>query len=763
MNSREPVLDIKIETSEGLDIKQWKRACYRLSSGESKNSYPVGFLVNEYEEYALESLKDPSSQSGSIFYNTMKQISLQAKVNLYVIVGHSNMCFNYIQQLKQRIEKKEVEYNDKTVYPNVLLLIACFSEGYLDQLQPHLESYKFHIFGFENFVHVVNGEIYSCEEEHKKTPKLICDFPGAKENLNTMNKNSSLNNNIDKHALKQCCKSKFGAFSKLFIESLNERNCVKFPAEVFIKRFAYLSSPVSKWLSFYVFSAEDGIACTPEIPCSKPSEDLIELQKQSDEFNLKRGAVIHWEEIIRLLHEEDDFIAIDYAKRLKKDDMKALDMVLEDKPSKTLLEHAIVEGKYYFIVFLLTQKQYPINLFRKLTYYQDKRNVPGGDTYLGTLYIANGKYQSWQLFNLLYYFFKLDPALFTFTTESTQMLPSITATSRGFKPFILFYSIFIKKLDFTTQVGESITNPDYFNGLNLMEEFEQKNDRGIYFDKYTLLYFLVMGADPNTFGKTFNMYIDGYITSTLWKISLSEDILEKLTILFAFGFYNTPYIGRTMQSIDYYLSLNDIELKETLSLLIEKAKKERLDYRVITRGGERVADLTLFIENPREALQAKKKMLERLQEIKKDPELFTTKRNEYTKLYADWVDDQVTKLQYLKQIPARAESLNRLGLFQRFIGSKLAEKIPKEVKEEYLHELKKIIYPSRARPEVRILNDVIATLNEFSNSLQKYYAKAENIPMNRIAPIIKSPNLVNITMKGGRRYKKRFCKTRKQR
>jgi len=380
--SPEPIVYIKSHKI-GAPAEQWKDLCYKSVTEKKKDKIPPSTLVQELEDHMLRAMQDTTSSVYERFQANMKRVALESRVNLYVLIGHSNFCQNYITKFIVDLQDGKIPQN--TNYPNVLLMIACYSYEQVDAIYDAFEAsnLEFNVFTFDGLIHIVEGEIYSCKDMHEKLPRMRCNFKGAKTNLNSITLENSLfvnEANLERHPVKQCCLAKFKAFEKNFQEELQTRNCIKITVEAMIQKIQNLlqsnNEPNKKKntvenISKLIFNESDGVKCTPESPCIVPSEELLKAKKTSNEFNTKLDDASlfedKWRDLQEVIREEPDQ-AIELIKKLKKEELVLLDWKPEENESvwdQPYLYLAIYQGSYNLVMYLLTQKLAPINLRRE--------------------------------------------------------------------------------------------------------------------------------------------------------------------------------------------------------------------------------------------------------------------------------------------------------------------------------------------------------------------------------------------------------------
>ena len=177
------------------------------------------------------------------FKKTLDDLSKELEIDIKVRISESNLC------IPDHWKEDEAE-GDR---PLVVILISCRSYtnvmmNNLGKSPPKTEKGKIvfvdtkpprqydggifknvYYFGFSNYIHPHDGEIYSCKHEHPedKIPYPTCHmFTGEKK--------------------KDCCKVKKQHFASMFSSLLEKRTCMKFTKESLEKKFKELKEKIKR-------------------------------------------------------------------------------------------------------------------------------------------------------------------------------------------------------------------------------------------------------------------------------------------------------------------------------------------------------------------------------------------------------------------------------------------------------------------------------------------------------------------------------------
>ena len=251
---------------EGFD---YTKKCVEIA-GKPKTEdiqFTVGGLTFLLEEEEILELTRAESAASQTLRATVKPIADELQCNIVVFVGHTHECFNYISTTGLTIPN---------TLPTIVLVVACFSMQKIQEynLKQEMIDRNIYFFGFNNFMHVLKGEILACKENHKAIPYLNCRFDEVKNNIQKITANASEYTKPyeAKLDLLKCCAGRYEHFKQLFYDYLVGRECVRFTTEKLLPKLRRIRNPdgslhrdtfASKTdLDNYIFYIEDGEPCT---------------------------------------------------------------------------------------------------------------------------------------------------------------------------------------------------------------------------------------------------------------------------------------------------------------------------------------------------------------------------------------------------------------------------------------------------------------------------------------------------------------------
>jgi hypothetical protein len=567
MNSQ-PIVEIKSYTGEDLmDIDKWKPLCMDAARTKQEPKFKAINFVVEFEEKELHELKDPESPLYSFFHQRFQRIANEANVNLFIFIGHSDICLDYVDLINKRLQNNNLRIPNSL--PSVILVIGCLGEGYLSKyLREKNGKYKnlhrrnFHFFGFQNLVHIYKGKIFNCQQPHLALPKLRCDHLPA-----------------DKH--EECCGAKQGSFQRLFLDSLNKRNCTEISDEAFIERFRSIGSPTFKG---YLFGTQDGKNCKETDPCITPTQNLINNNTKSKQINeLSKNFDAAWLDLYLQIDDLSEKDTINLYKNLPKEkafllsyqfQLKRMDDVngylyTFDHNNNTLLAKAIEQDKYEVAMYLLSQTKIPVSLRKEdinsIIFYIRKQGIvndpfqdlPSGEN--DEEDEETPRLPAWQYYNYFVLALKKDPAFFT-TLYPHPDYPEIETTcfyellncKYGFKISFVYTNLRDKVplnengyVDFTQLITEK--KSENFLSFRFPQVTEKNKEY------YHIIWCLAMKMDPNASGikNEIKMYLDYILNDAVLQ---DDNRLILIQYLLAFG-YKEPSVLQTISTI--YKETND--------------------------------------------------------------------------------------------------------------------------------------------------------------------------------------------------------------
>jgi hypothetical protein len=259
---------------------------------------PTTFMVWYYEDKTLKEMRTKTGAAYQKLFEDMKWIGETLRCNITVFLGHLEICENYVETTYKA--SLEASNQRQFTLPTIFLIIACYTNKLANKYNtdPVFAEKKIAFFGFEDFMHIHEGEIYGCKDVHKAPPSLECSYDTVQKDLESLlevDKNGakkSLNNVRQKRVdlenpLVKCCEAKEAAMYDLFVKYLDHRNCVKFTKEKLMEKFRpFVTNPEDRSILASpnaTLVAADGIVCK-DGSCGIPNP-YVEASKQSKVFN----------------------------------------------------------------------------------------------------------------------------------------------------------------------------------------------------------------------------------------------------------------------------------------------------------------------------------------------------------------------------------------------------------------------------------------------------------------------------------------------
>jgi hypothetical protein len=304
--------------SEDYILRCFSQAMYLSGTQVSPYAWDKYFMVSQYEEalgtfvyedMTLREMASPDNPSYKKFETNLKWIADTLQCHVSVFVGHIETCGYYIDTIyKQAIEGIKFY----TSRPTIFLIVACRGDELAYQLNTESQydifrKHKIAFFGFEDLLHIHEGELYSTKLFDRTKSKAICD---SEEMVRLLN---SLDDDMDKAGIDakmplnpeqvlaifrhnpdlevfKCCRAKLGRLYSDFVKGLDKRQTTKYTKEQLAHKFKpYTENPKLTLLpkKFTTFVDADGINCDKN-PCDIPNlyeaDELI-----AQEYN-KKGA-----------------------------------------------------------------------------------------------------------------------------------------------------------------------------------------------------------------------------------------------------------------------------------------------------------------------------------------------------------------------------------------------------------------------------------------------------------------------------------------
>ena len=253
---------------------------------------PLQFVL-EQEEQELIDLTNPSSYSYRKLYSTLFTVANKLKVNILAVIGHVEICTDELKRM-------DLTVLPPNKYPNIVIVIGCHSKDYIIDFasKPELQRLNYYFLGFENLMHVIDGELYGCELPHNDVPYLECRYDNAVDdayllydhNTSSYKQNEIQRTNAGANKFALCLQARNERYTTTYKEGLYKRNCSKFRAEDIVKKIEGLKNVYGDFIrpdfvpeAATVFQLSDGLHCTPQTCPMRITKQFDELNRLFDE------------------------------------------------------------------------------------------------------------------------------------------------------------------------------------------------------------------------------------------------------------------------------------------------------------------------------------------------------------------------------------------------------------------------------------------------------------------------------------------------
>jgi hypothetical protein len=277
-----PSIQIKSLFSAAKQVPtKLEQMCVESASGAKVVEDLLNLLVYQLEEQEIYALQDPESESYKVLSSTLEKVSTAVKCNVICIIGHTEICENYM---------KTLQFHRINSLPTVVLIVGCMSNSLANRLNKEQKytSQEIYFFGFRNLMHCLKGQIFSCEKGHMGYFSMNCDFDGAKQNYDKIKANSTEYQKAyaERLRLLQCCQSKFEVFKQVFYDKLPLRNCSVYPAEQLIKKISQIRTNSGSVIppTNPIFLLEDGVSCSRGESCKLQDVQYELFKKNANVF-----------------------------------------------------------------------------------------------------------------------------------------------------------------------------------------------------------------------------------------------------------------------------------------------------------------------------------------------------------------------------------------------------------------------------------------------------------------------------------------------
>lgn len=272
------ILPIETKTAgtpfEGFDFL---KKCVDYSSKPKSEEVPPhlsGFLIYQLEEENIVALKNPNHPSYKKLSATFLPIQEELNCNIILLVGHVNECYAYIESTDIPVIN---------FLPTIVVIIGCFSADRIakyNTIQWAIDR-KIYFFGFDGFMHLLEGEIFRCGDPHLALPFLDCRFEEVLDDVRKIEQNATQFNKpyAEQVDLLKCCRGRYEHFKKVFYDYFPRRYCVRYNTENLLSKLRIIRDAemslvrntyamTKQEAAKYIFTAQDGEPCTEEGKCS---------------------------------------------------------------------------------------------------------------------------------------------------------------------------------------------------------------------------------------------------------------------------------------------------------------------------------------------------------------------------------------------------------------------------------------------------------------------------------------------------------------
>lgn len=267
-----------------------------------------------YEDKTLREMKSPENASYKKLESNLKWIADSLQSNISVFLGHIDTCYYYIDDVYKKAVEEIKMYSS---LPTIFLIIGCRGSELAFRLntESNYEIFRRHkiIFvGFEDLLHIHEGEIYSTKLFDTARSKTLCDSDEMITLFKTFNEELK-REGVNKNAMQQkeivytpeeildlyrthpdmdifrCCRAKLGRLYSDFVKGLERRKTTKYPKEHLVQKLKklleFLKTKQTIPREYITITSEDGLDCDKndcQIPNLYEEQELL-----SQEYNKK--------------------------------------------------------------------------------------------------------------------------------------------------------------------------------------------------------------------------------------------------------------------------------------------------------------------------------------------------------------------------------------------------------------------------------------------------------------------------------------------
>jgi hypothetical protein len=276
-----------------------------------KNAQTLGSIIVYYFEHTmLHKMQNPKDLEHIKMKTGFQNLANRLKCNVAVYLGHIESCPAYIENTFKKIVKQQPP---NPIYPNtIFLIIGCYGDEKAHILNTDPKNKYFHdrniaFFGFEDFMHFYDGDIYGCKDLLNKKINLECNYDNNKADVDKLLEGEKLPENLDifdrSNPIYKCCDAKLGRIYKTFVDDLYSRNTTKYTLEKLYEKFLPFAQTGDRSLltqDYTTIKASDGVPCANPDTCPI-SNPFTEQEKLAKEFNEKGTLYNLFQELLELL------------------------------------------------------------------------------------------------------------------------------------------------------------------------------------------------------------------------------------------------------------------------------------------------------------------------------------------------------------------------------------------------------------------------------------------------------------------------------
>jgi hypothetical protein len=286
---------------------EWKYWGYHFP----KNAQTLGSIIVYYFEHTmLHKMQNPKDLEHMKMKAGFQSLAKRLNCNVAVYLGHIESCPAYIEKTYENLLKQQPP---NPLYPNtIFLIIGCYGneKAHLLNTDPkykYFQDKNIAFFGFEDFMHFYNGEIYGCKGLLNKKIYIECNYDNNKIDVEALLEGEKLPENIDtfdrSNPLYKCCNSKLERLYKIFVDDLYSRETTKYTLDKLYEKFLPFAQTGDRSLltqEYTTIKDSDGVPCKNPDTC--PIANPFTTQEHiAKEFNEKALLYNLYDELISIL------------------------------------------------------------------------------------------------------------------------------------------------------------------------------------------------------------------------------------------------------------------------------------------------------------------------------------------------------------------------------------------------------------------------------------------------------------------------------